>query len=95
MRDTKYATELACSTFDFPNGGGEARVERLRFKQPGYVGDEGYRFSWWKDGNMVQRPLDATEDQMIAIFKGAIEAGVFTGRFVAELRAMLESGSRT
>ena len=88
MRDTDYATELDHAEFDFP-GGGQARVERLRFKKPPEVGNEGYRFSWQKDGKMTPRPLDATEDQWLAILKGAIAQGIFTDRFLAELRRML------
>ena len=86
MRDTEYATELAHSAYQFPDAGGEARIERLRFKRPEYAGEEGYRFSWWKDGNIVQRALDATEEQAIEIFRGAIKDGVFTQRFLCELR---------
>ena len=54
------------------------------------AGLEGNRFSWWKEGRMVPRPLDATEDQLQALFKDSLQAGVFSGRFVAELRQLLD-----
>jgi hypothetical protein len=89
MRDTNYATELVePAKCNFPDGS-EGRIERLRFKGPLAAGEEGYRFSWWKDGNMTPRPLDATEDQMLELLGNAISEGVLTERFVARLRAML------
>jgi hypothetical protein len=50
----------------------------------------GYRFSWWKEGRMIPRPLDATEDQLLTLLKNALQEGVFSDRFLAELRRMLE-----
>jgi hypothetical protein len=86
IRDTPYATELAHASFTFP-GGSEGRIERLRFKGDGM---EGIRFSWWKEGRMIPRPLDATEDQLLALLKNALQKGVFSERFLAELRTVLE-----
>ena len=88
MRDTPYATELAHASITFP-GGSEGRIERLRFKEPPEEGMEGIRFSWWKEGRMIPRPLDATEDQLLALLKNALLEGVFSERFLAELRKML------
>jgi len=55
----------------------------------------GYRFSWWKEGRMVPRPLDATEDQLLALLKNALLEGVFSQRFLANLRQMLEQEPKT
>lgn len=88
LRDTPYATELARGSVTFPSGT-EGRIERLCFKQGLDVGLEGIRFSWWKDGRMVPRPLDATEDELLAMFKDSLQRGVFSERFRAELRQLL------
>lgn len=88
MRDTHYATELAHACINFPSGS-EGRIERLRFKEPPDQGMGGIRFSWWKDGRMVPRPLDATEYQLLALLKNAIQESVFSPRFLVELRRML------
>jgi hypothetical protein len=88
-RDTPYATELYHAGYEFP-GGSQGRVERLRFKKPPAKGKVGYRFSWWKEGRMVPRPLDATEDEMLALLKNALDEGVFTEHFLKELRRLLQ-----
>lgn len=88
MRNTPYATELAHGSVTFPSGS-EGRIERLRFKEPPDQGMEGIRFSWWKDGGMVPRPLDATEDQLLTLLKDSIQKGVFSERFLTELRQLL------
>jgi hypothetical protein len=88
LRDTAYATELAHGSFTFPCGT-EGRIERLRFKTGAEAGKEGIRFSWWKDGRMVPRPLDATEDQLLMLLADAFQQGVFTVRFVNVLRDFL------
>jgi hypothetical protein len=88
LRDTPYATELAHGSVTFPSGT-EGRIERLRFKEGLDAGMEGIRFSWWKDSRMVPRPLDATEDQLLALLKDSLQQGVFSERFQAELRRLL------
>src|SRR5262249_23766376 len=89
LRDTPYATELAHATITFPSGS-EGRVERLRFKEPPAEGMMGYRFWWWKEGRMLPRPLDATEDELLALLKNAFQGGVFSERFLAELQEILQ-----
>jgi hypothetical protein len=88
LRDTPYATELAHGSFTFPEGS-EGRIERLRFKETPYQGQEGIRFSWWKEGRMIPRPLDATEEQLLALIRDALQEKVFSERFLAELRQLL------
>jgi|GraSoiStandDraft_38_1057308.scaffolds.fasta_scaffold968720_1 hypothetical protein len=87
-RDTRYATELCKASYLFASGS-EGRIERLRFKEGPAEGKEGYRFSWWKDGRMIPRPLDATEDELLTLLNNALQEGVFTERFVKELRKLL------
>jgi hypothetical protein len=88
LRDTAYATELAHGRFRFPSGT-EGRIERLRFKAGTDAGQEGIRFSWWKDGRMVPRPLDATEDQLLALLVDSVQEGVFSKPFLRALRQLL------
>ena len=88
LRDTRYAKELAHGSVTFPSGT-EGRIERLRFKEGLEAGLEGIRFSWWKEGRMVPRPLDATEDQLLTLLKDSLQQGVFTKRFKVELRQLL------
>jgi hypothetical protein len=88
LRDTAYATELAHGKVAFPSGT-EGRIERLRFKEGPDSGLEGIRFSWWNDGRMIPRPLDATEDQLLTLLTDSIQQGVFSERFLGELRRLL------
>jgi hypothetical protein len=46
-------------------GRSKGRIERLRFTEGPANGAEGYRFLWWKEGRMIPRPLDATEDELL------------------------------
>ncbi len=80
MRDTDYATELATADI---NG---CRIERLHVKS---LKQDEIRFSWWKDGNMTNRPLDLPERELLALFRLAIEKNVFTEEFRRDLHAML------
>lgn len=89
LRDTPYATELTSPASIPFQGGSEGRIERLRFKKGPAKGKEGYRFSWWKEGRMIPRPLDATEEELLALLGKALREGVFSGRFASELRKML------
>jgi hypothetical protein len=88
MRDTAYATELAHGSVTFASGT-EGRIERLRFKEGPDAGLEGIRFSWWKDGRMIPRPLDATEDQLLKLLRDSLRGGVFSEQFRRELRTLL------
>ena len=86
MRDTDYAEELGeAGTITFPSGS-EGRIERLFIKKAGV---EAIRFSWWKEGNLVPRPLDATEEELLKLFEDAIPKGVFTSDFKNKLKALL------
>jgi len=86
MRETNYAVELCEPGIRRFPAGDEARIEKLHIKQSG---EEEVRFSWWKDGNLVPRPLDLSEDDLILLLKDAIEKDVFTPIFKQKLRSML------
>ena len=72
VRDTNYATEL-CQPAILKDGEGEARLERLQLKK---TGDVVIRLSWWKDGRMVPRPLDLTEQNLITLLAKGVRQGV-------------------
>ncbi|MCR0983137.1 hypothetical protein [Roseomonas populi] len=80
MRDTHYATELAHADI------GGSRIERLHVK---HQGQDEIRFSWWKDGRMMMRPLDLPENELLPLFQAAIRNGVFSEDFLRDLHAAL------
>ena len=85
MRDTPYAKELVTANFVFPDGD-EGRIERLYVKE---LQQDEIRFSWWKDGKMMMRPLDLREDELLPLLANAIEKGVFSEAFLKGLKALL------
>lgn len=84
MRDTEYARELASASIFW--GESEGRIERLFVKE---FQREEIRFSWWNEGRLIPRPLDLQEDDLIILMKTAIENGVFTNRFLTDLKSLL------
>ena len=86
MRETKYAVELTePASRHFPNGD-EARIEKLHIKK---TGEEEVRFSWWKDGKMLPRPLDLSENDLLLLLREAFSKDVFTPLFKESLRELL------
>lgn len=81
VRDTPYATEIKAAADSFGQS-----IERLFIKE---LGREEIRFSWWKDGRMVVRPLDLPEDELLPLMKAAMAEGVFSSGFLEDLRAAL------
>ena len=75
MRETKYAVELTePAVRQWPNGE-EARIEKLHRRESG---EEEIRFSWWKGGKIVPRPLDLSENDLLLLLKDAFSKDVFT-----------------
>lgn len=72
MRDTVYATEL-CPPAVLTDEDGEARLERLQLKKTGEVV---IRLLWWKNGRMIPRPLDLTEQDLIRLLATGLRQGV-------------------
>jgi hypothetical protein len=70
----------------FPDGT-EGRIERLLIKESQR---EQIRFSWWKDNNLIPRPLDLTEKELLVLFKSALQEGVFSEDFSTDLRHLFE-----
>jgi len=72
LRDTNYATEIARSVLKFPSGD-EARIERLLIKSSNQIE---IRLSWWKDGRMMNRPLDLGELDFFRLVAKGMREGV-------------------
>jgi hypothetical protein len=90
-RDTDYATELVTASYPFPESdGAESRAERLYIKS---LQQEAIRFSWWKDGRMMMRPLDIREGELLGLLREALSKGVFSDEFLVALRELLDSRS--
>ena len=85
MRDTKYARELASASISWGDSE-EARIELLHIKERN---QEEIRFSWWKDGNIVMRPLDLEEKDLLLLFKDAVQNNVFSQDFLLSLRQII------
>ena len=81
MRDTRYAREIRSAT----DSVGQT-IERLFIKEHKR---EEIRFSWWKDGRMVVRPLDLPEEELLPLMKDAVAKGVSSERFLRSLRSAL------
>lgn len=81
MRDTDYAREISSADIE------GLRIERLHRKD---VDREVIRFSWWKDGNLVMRPLDLPESKLLPLMRAAMREGVFAPDFLRDLHAALE-----
>ena len=85
LRETPYAGLIAEGRLSLGDGH-EFRIERLHVKGRGSVE---IRFSWWKNGALMMRPLDATEDELLNLFNEGIRAGVFTPKFRQRLKQLL------
>ncbi|MBP8002552.1 MAG: hypothetical protein KA314_01515 [Chloroflexi bacterium] len=86
MRDTPYAKEIKRAILSFPDNT-ECRIEKLEIKE---TGNEEIRFSWWKNNNIVPRPLDIREEDLLQLFKNAIQEEVFSPKFLNGLKELLE-----
>jgi hypothetical protein len=80
MRNTPYAEERARAEID------ECRIERLYVKKHKRVE---YRFSWWPNGRMIPRPLDAPEKTLLKLVEEAIKQDVFEPSALDGLRRAL------
>ncbi len=85
MRETRYATELREPGI-VQLGDSEGRIERILVKESG---QEEIRFSWWKNGTIIPRPLDLSEEELLILFRDAIVKGVFDAAFRSRLREIL------
>jgi len=85
MRDTPYAKELCDpSVVDWEQS--QARLEKLYIKK---LKQEEIRFSWWKNGKMMQRPLDLTEADLLKLLHNGFN-DVFSDKFLVDLKLKIE-----
>lgn len=87
MRDTEYATELVPPATTRPGGGNESRMELLHVKPSGEIE---IRFSWWKNGNIVNRPLDLPPAELLELLTRGFGT-VLDDAFLADLRGRIEA----
>ena len=64
----------------------EIRIAKLLIE----TGQEIIRFSSWKGGNIVSRPLVFSETELLEILCQAIHMGVLTSNFIRKLRERIE-----
>lgn len=83
MRDTPYATQLNVVQDEVGQS-----IERLYVKEHAR---EEIRFSWWRDGRMMVRPLDLPEDELLALLNDAFDKDIFSDTFLAGLHSALSS----
>ena len=82
MRQTKYADEIATASVLLGDTH-EGRLERLLIKGTRKVE---IRFSWWKAGRMLTRPLDLPEESLLELLASAIQKDVLSPTFITRLR---------
>lgn len=88
LKRTKYCDLLAQGTNQ--EGNDISAVERIFIKK---LNREEIRFAWYKikeDSVYFQpRPLDITEDEFLELLKDGINKGVFTNKFIENLKNIL------
>lgn len=65
---------------------GGSRIERVFDRSLGAVA---IRFSAWRGGKIVMRPLSIREDELAVLIGEAVAAGVFSAALLGELQAIL------
>lgn len=81
MRDTPFATEIRTAI----DSSGQA-IERILVKEHQR---EEIRFSWWRDGKLIARPLHLPENELLQLLRDAIKKGVFSAEFLKSLHEAL------
>lgn len=85
-RVTAYREEIVTASVDFPNGiESQGRIERLYVFN---LKSEAIRFSWYKSGKLQERSLVIVEEYLLKLLRNAIEVGVFSEEFLAELHTI-------
>jgi hypothetical protein len=84
MKETSHAKVLA--TVSLPTGNNEARIERLEIKESGKVE---IRFSWWKNGKFILRPLKLSEEDLITLIHQGTVNQVFSPSFIGNLTSAI------
>ncbi len=87
MRDTNYVREISRGIYSSSQNS-EGRIESLYIKAHS---QEEIRFAWWKDGNLVMRPLDPTEDELSILIRNSVKSGAFSVDFPCRLKDICSS----
>jgi hypothetical protein len=87
LKDTLYCKQLCQpGRIRWPGTDDEGRIERIHVNE---LKQAEIRFSWWKNGRLIPRPLDLAEADLLTMFQDAIDKGVFTDEFKRLLKATL------
>ena len=85
-RDTEYALEIATARLPSGKADDTVALERLYVKE---AAQYEIRFSWWKGKQMMNRPLDLPEDELLPLMREAIKKNVFSDGFLVGLKQLL------
>lgn len=86
LRKTKYAELCAQSVLDLDDGT-EIRFERIWVKSRQ---EELLRWTWWKGGRMVPRPVEMSEAQILECLEKGLDTGLLSSFFLRQLLHMVE-----
>ena len=85
MKRPAGAKKLASASISLGNEVG--KIERLPINEDG---QEQIRFSIWRQGKILQRPLSLTEKELVALLQTAIQEGILSRGFIGELHSVTE-----
>jgi hypothetical protein len=85
MKEPAGAKKLASASINLGNEVG--KIERLPINEDG---QEQIRFSIWRQGKMLHRPLSLTEKELVALLQAAIKEGILSRDFIGELHSVTE-----
>ncbi len=63
------------------------KIEKLSVNE---AGQEQIRFSIWRQGKMLQRPLSLTQKELVTLLQAAIREGILSRDFTSELHSVNE-----
>ncbi len=86
-RDTEYALEIETARLPSGKGNDVVAIERLYVKG---AAQYEIRFSWWKGKQMMDRPLDLPESELLPLMREAIKENVFSEEFLLSLREIID-----
>ena len=85
MKEPASAKKLASASINLGNEVG--KIERLPINKEGQVK---IRFSIWRQGNVLRRPLSLTEKELVTLLQAAIKDGILSRGFIGELHSVTE-----
>ena len=85
MKGPAGEKKLASASISLGNEVG--KIERLPINEDG---QGQIRFSIWRQGKLLQRPLSLTEKELVALLQDAIQEGILSRGFIGELHSVTE-----